>query len=303
MVTLIAGKRRSSYRTSTVRENGEIFEIIRNCELISSDRDDWSLVLVSVQDISQEVEAARQLEAYQGELRLLAGQISLAEESERRRISSELHDGTIQNLVLARIHLAKLKQSLETGDSRALADNINELLESSLKDTRSLIFEISPPVLYELGLEPAVEWLAEHYKQRTGVEIIITSDHGKTELSEELKIVLFQATRELLVNVAKHAQAKSVSVDWTHERERVILVVVDDGIGFDVDAARRRQASAGGFGLFAVRERLKLLGADIEIQASQKGTRVTITAPADAEYSQATATGNSDASPDRKEAR
>lgn len=283
LYTFATGKRRSLQRTSTMRESGELFPIVCNCELISSKREDWSLVLVSVQDMSVEAEAAHRLEVYQEELRSLAGKISLAEESERRRISSELHDGTIQNLVLARIHLANLKNSLEMEATRELAGSIDTLLESSLKETRSLIFEISPPVLYELGLEPAVEWLAEHYKQRTGVDVKITSDAGSASLPEDLNIVLFQSARELLVNIAKHAQAKNVSVNWKHGADFVVLTVKDDGIGFDVDSPRVRLATRGGFGLFALRERLKLLGAEIDIESSGQGTRVSITAPINAE--------------------
>ena len=279
LVTFASGKRRSVFRTSTVRETGEDFPIIRNCELISSDRQDWSLVLLSMQDMSVEAEAARRLEAYQQELRLLSGKISMAEESERRRISSELHDGTIQNLVLARIHLANLRNSLETEATLGLADTINELLESSLQETRSLIFELSPPVLYELGLESAVEWLAEHYQQRTGVDVNITSDEGDIRLPEEMNIVLFQTARELLVNIAKHAQAQSVSVNWEHKDDCVVLSVQDDGVGFDATSPSTRLAGEGGFGLFAVRERLKLLGAEIDFQSSGQGTRVTVTAP------------------------
>jgi signal transduction histidine kinase len=279
MITFAGGKRRSTEKSISVRENGEIFPILRDCELISSDREDWSRVLISVRDLSIEEEAARQLEAYQQELRSLAGKISLAEESERRRISSELHDGTIQNLVLARIHLANLRNSLDTPSDLDQADSINDLLESSLQETRSLIFEISPPVLYELGLEPAVEWLAEHYRQRTGIEVRITSDEGRSRLSEEVNIVLFKDTRELLINVAKHARAKKVSVDWKHDKDALVLTVADDGVGFDVYSPRARLATEGGFGLFAVRERLNLLGADFDIQSSDTGTRVTISAP------------------------
>ena len=283
LVAFDQGQKRSTYRGRGFRLDGEEFPLIRVSEMYGNDPDDWSLVLISVQDISVEVEAARQLESYQEELRSMAGQISLAEESERRRISSELHDGTIQNLVLARIHLANLQQQGEPQAALELAKSIDALLESSLSETRSLIFEISPPVLYELGLEPAVEWLAEHYKQRSGFEITITSDEISTRLPEDLKIVLFQSVRELLVNVAKHAQASHVSIDWKHGKDAVVLTIQDDGIGFDVNSATVRLATQGGFGLFAVRERLKLLGADIEIESSEEGTRICITAPVFAE--------------------
>ncbi len=279
--TFASGHRRSSIRGYSIKANGEIFPMVRSSELISSDRGDWSRVLTSIHDLTAEMETADQLRAYQEELRSLAGKISAAEESERRRISSELHDGTIQNLVLARIHLANLRTTLDTDKGAKLADSINDLLEISLRETRSLIFEISPPVLYELGLEPAVEWLAEHYKQRTGVEVRITSDKRSTRLAEEMNIVVFQTMRELLVNIAKHARAQRVSIEWRHNKTSVVLTLRDDGVGFDTDSPGVGLASEGGFGLFAVRERLKLLGADIDIESSDEGTCVIITAPVD----------------------
>ncbi len=279
IVAFDQGRRRSRAHAKSVRENGEVFPIIRTCELTSGDRDDWSSVLICIQDISAEVEAATQLEEYQAELRSLAGKISLAEESERRRISSELHDGTVQNLVLSRIQLAELKQSLADERGRATADGIDELLDKSLKETRSLIFEISPPVLYELGLEAAVEWLAENYRRRTGVKVTISSDGGKAALGDELKVVVFQAVRELMVNVAKHARAKNVAIDWQHAADAMAVSVIDDGVGFDVNSNEVRTVSEGGFGLFSIRERLKLLGAEFDLESSATGTRATITVP------------------------
>ncbi|MCP4984144.1 MAG: hypothetical protein GY935_27030 [Gammaproteobacteria bacterium] len=94
-----------------------------------------------------------------------------------------------------------------------------------------------------------------------------------------MKLVLFQATRELLVNVARHAQVQNVSVNWEHRSDKVILAVTDDGASFDNEGPRVRLATEGGFGLFALRERFKLLGAEIEIRSLKQGSRVTITAP------------------------
>lgn len=279
IVAFDRGRRRSRAHAKTVRENGEIFPIIRTCELTTGDRDDWSSVLICIQDISAEVEAATRLQEYQAELRSLSGKISLAEESERRRISSELHDGTVQSLVLSRIQLAELKQSLTDEPARRIADGIDELLDKSLKETRSLIFEISPPVLYELGLEAAVEWLAENYRRRTGLKVTISSDGGKSALGEELKVVVFQAVRELMVNVAKHARAKTVAIDWRHASDALAVSVIDDGIGFDVDSNKVRTVSEGGFGLFSIRERLNLLGAEFDLESSAAGTRATIIVP------------------------
>lgn len=279
IIAFAAGRRRSRIQTVTLRRDGVSIPIIRTCEMTSGDRQDWSSVLVCIQDISAEVEAASRLRDYQLELRSLAGQISLAEERERRRISSELHDGTIQNLVLSRMHLGALKNSLAAGSQRETAANIDELIEASLKETRSLIFEISPPVLYELGLQPAVEWLVDHYRQRTDLDLSIDTDGGGARLNDELTIVVFQAARELLMNIVKHAQASRVTIRWRHRDDEVLLSVDDDGIGFDVDSREVRRATEGGFGLFSIRERLILLGAELDIESSNSGTRVTIHAP------------------------
>ncbi len=279
LATFAAGNRRSSQRSVSRRGDGEPFHLLRDSELISSDREDWSRVLTSIRDLSPDVEFAQRLQRYQEDLRTLAGQISLAEESERRRISSELHDGTIQNLVLARIHLETLRRSLASQGAERLADEINDLLQRSLEETRSLIFEISPPVLYELGLESAVEWLADHYRQRAGLEIVVISDDRRATLSDELRIVLFQASRELLINVIKHAQASRVTITLQHAVDWIEVIIEDDGRGFDQDTVASQPASKGGFGLFSIRERLKLLGAELEISSSPAGSRMRIHAP------------------------
>jgi len=273
------GQTRVRYRGTSLRENGEEFPIIRDCELIATENGDWSQVLVSVQDISFEVEATATLETYQRELQSLAGQISLAEEGERRRIASELHDGTVQRLVLARMGLSKLQASLDDQTLLRQLEDINGLLSSSLKETRSLIFEISPPVLYELGLPAAIEWLAEQHRKRTGAVVRIDNEIPPAQLSEELDIVMFQSVRELFNNIMKHARADRVVLCWQKNPDTIRLTVTDNGGGFDVESAGTRRSAEGGFGLFAITERLRLLGADIEIHSSPRGTSVVLTAP------------------------
>ncbi len=263
----------------TLRAGDEEFPIIRDCDLISNDRNDWSQVLISIRDISFEVNASAALESYQLELQSLAGQISLAEESERHRIASELHDGTVQNLVLARMGLAKIRKGNISRAELALIDDVNELLGRSLSETRSLVFEISPPVLYELGLRAAVEWLADQNMQRTGVRVEVKGDDKGFTLAEELSIVMFQSVRELFNNITRHAQAQQVILNWKTDVDTLQLTVEDDGVGFDVGSVGRSRSAKGGFGLFSITERLKLLGASIDIQSSADGTRATLTAP------------------------
>lgn len=275
----LAGNRRVILESEGTKMDGSKFPIRITTELANDDMQDWSRIYTSDQDITEEVLSTTRLSAYRDELRSLAGKMSLAGESERRRISSDLHDGTIQNLVLARMKLSTLRKALRSEKSLVLADGIKELVDSSLAEARTMIFDLSPPVLYELGLETSIDWLGDQFRERTGVSVEFNSDGQPAELTEELKIVLFQAVRELLVNVAKHAQAKQVKVEWVRNSNELEITVEDDGVGFDITDAGKLSAADGGFGLFSIRERLGLLGANFTVQSSASGTRVTVIAP------------------------
>ena len=267
----------NQYETELLRADGGVIHTLTGVRLI-----EWNKSVAFqyiVFDLTEKKRAEEKLLSYQEELRELAGKISLAEESERRRIASELHDGTVQNLVLARMNLSRLQKTLGDDQSKVMAEDINQLLEQSLSETRSMIFELSPPVLYELGLAAAVEWLCEQFKQRTGIIVAVISDNSSVVISHELTVVVFQAVREMLINITKHAQASAVSLHWKTDHGSLSIIIEDNGVGFDVAALGGRRASEGGFGLFSVRERLGLLGAQLTIESTSSGTRVCLRAP------------------------
>ncbi len=262
-----------------IRKDGSVVHIVITMRLIA-----WKgqpAFQITATDITERKRTEARLHDYQLQLRRLASETSLAEEKERRRIASELHDGTIQNLALAKIKLGELERGLEQKNCAAALNEIRELLELSIHDARSLIFELSPPVLYELGLGAAVEWLGEQFQARYGLACRIAADQGKVPLDVDVEIVLFQVLRELLVNVVKHANATRVDIELRRLGNRISLQVNDDGEGFDA-AALVTGSGSGGFGLFNIRERLQLLGATLEID-SGPGTRVAVTAPLNVE--------------------
>ncbi len=150
-------------------------------------------------------------------------------------------------------------------------------MDLSIHDARNLIFDLSPPVLYELGLGAAIEWLGEQFQERHGISCRVAADEGEAPLDIGIEIILFQALRELFANVAKHANATRVSVELRRLDDRLSLRVHDNGDGFDA-AAVLTGSGSGGFGLFNIRERLQLLDATLEIE-SGTGTSVTVTAP------------------------
>ena len=225
-----------------------------------------------VENIQDRKSSEEQVLAYQEQLQSLAAELSLSEERERRRIATELHDRIGQSLAFARLKLAGLSQ--EHQELRPVQD----LIEQAIVDTRSLTFELSPPVLYELGLVPALEWLTRRIQQEHGVHTRFHDDGEPKPLHENFRVVLFQAVRELLVNVVKHARATQAQVLLRRDGDALRIMIEDDGVGFEVSKSKAEAPRS--FGLFNVRERVEYLGGKVKIRsASNCGTRVTLTAP------------------------
>ena len=155
---------------------------------------------------------------------------------------------------------------------------VQDLIEQAIIDTRSLTFELSPPVLYELGLVPALEWLTRKIQQDHGVRTRFHDDGQPKPLHENFRVVLFQAVRELLVNVVKHAHATHAQVLVRRDGDALRIIIEDDGIGFEVSKSKTEATRS--FGLFNVRERVEYLGGRVKIRSESKcGTRVTLIAP------------------------
>ena len=235
----------------------------------------------TTQDVTDRVMADARLGEYQGQLRELASQISLAEERERRRIAAGLHDRTIQTLALSQIKLGALRNALEGSELSKPVDEVRTLVEQCIHDTRSLVFELSPPVLHELGFEAAVEWLSELIEEMHGLPCSVESRGTPRRLAPDVEVSLFQAVREALINTAKHARAghARVMLDWS-QAGGLVVNVEDDGCGFDVVEVESRRSRARGFGLFSMRERLGVLGGRAAVESSRgRGTRVRLEMP------------------------
>jgi signal transduction histidine kinase len=155
---------------------------------------------------------------------------------------------------------------------------VYDLLDEAIQRTRSLTSEISPPVLYELGLVPALRWLCDRMDEEHGIQCDVEDDAQPKPVNDDLRLVLFQGVRELLLNVWKHARAGRCTTTVRQCDDYIVITVSDDGIGFDAQTVRR--GAGEGFGLFNIRERLSHLGGSLEISAPPgAGTAVTMSAP------------------------
>lgn len=215
--------------------------------------------------------------AYQRRLRLLATQLSLAEEQERRRIAAQVHDHIGQTMALAKIKLRSLQEKATAENIKKEVEDIYGIVETVIQDTRALIFELSPPILYELGLAAALEWLCDHMAKTYGLPIEFVDDDEPKHLKEDVSVFCFQVGRELLMNVVKHARATRAVLSLQRKENCLLLTVEDNGTGVDVSWINHHAAETVGFGLFSIRERLKAYGGTVAISAHPgSGARVSV---------------------------
>jgi len=210
------------------------------------------------------------------QLRQLAAELSRAEQKERRRLATTLHDHLQQLLVAAKFQLTSLGH-----DPDQSFRSVNELLDQSLEVSRSLTVELSPPVLHEAGLGPALEWLARWMMEKHQLDVSVEVEPDSEPEDEHVRTVLFESARELLFNVVKHAQVTKARVRMTRVGDDSVCITVEDsGVGFSRDPARVALSTSPGLGLRSIYERMGHLGGDVAIETEeQKGTRVALTAP------------------------
>lgn len=209
-------------------------------------------------DISRRRRAERLIARYQRQLRSLVAQLSQNEQREQRRIAQSLHDDLGRSLALGKMRVSEaMLEDLPDGLREVLGEAKGEL-DHAIQYTRSLTAELASPVLYELGLESALQTLAEETAERYEVAVTVDVELKDGALDEDASVMLYQCLRELLFNVVKHAGASTAELRMRQEGQRLLVRLSDDGGGFaDQPAGPVDIGAVGGFGLFSVRERIE----------------------------------------------
>jgi signal transduction histidine kinase len=217
----------------------------------------------------------RAAEQLQGLLRRLVE----VQESERRELSRELHDRVGQNLTALGINLDILRSEVPNGkraDLRSRLEDSIALVEATADAIENVMSELRPPMLDDHGLLPALQWYAKEFSRRIGIEVAVRGEERKTRAGQEVEITLFRIVQEALNNVAKHAKATRVSIDFDQGGDECILTVSDNGIGFDPLESGRRP----GRGLVTMRERVEAVGGRFEvISTPREGTEIMVSVP------------------------
>jgi signal transduction histidine kinase len=214
------------------------------------------------------------------QLRMLTAELTLTEERERRVLAQDLHDGLGQLLAILKIKLTSIKESDRRGMLRGALKEIENLIDQSNQSVRTLMQQLSPPVLQALGLVPAFEWLAEEMARVYGLTVHVDSKGAPMTLQEPAKTTIFRAVRELLINVSKHTGCKVAELSCLRDAERLTISVIDQGDGFSYDPAASVVPDDSGFGLTSIKDRIEFVGGDMRIDTAPGcGTTVTIVFP------------------------
>ncbi len=238
-------------------------------------------VIAFVSDITERKKAEAKLLDYQAKLKSLASQLSVTEERERRRIATDLHDHIGQSLVFSKLKLDELQHSTNSSELTKALNEISNNIAQVIQDTRTLTFDLSSPILNEIGFETAVsEWLEEKIKEKHGIKTEFEDDGQAKLLDDDIRALLFRNVRELLVNVVKHAKAHNVKISISKVDSQICVSVEDDGVGFKSAEVTSLASENDRFGIFSIKERLEQLGGYLEIDSEKdRGSKITMTAP------------------------
>jgi PAS domain S-box-containing protein len=267
-VATTGGRKSTAEEIRIAAKDGRVLWFRCTAQALSTPR---MRVLVVCEEISRRKKADELSALYQGDLESLAVTSVLAEERERRRIASGLHDQVGHLLALANMRAAELSAAAESAENRQTAVEISRYLDETIKVTRALIFDLSSPILYELGLEAALESLVERVQEQTGLQTSFESDLHTLSVPEQTAIMIYRMVDELVFNVVKHASAHNVRLSVFRVENYLHIRVEDDGVGLPLAPADGKPKPSGRFGLFSIRTQTAQLGGHFDINSVATG--------------------------------
>lgn len=223
-----------------------------------------SYLLGMLQDITERKRAEESIRQSNLRLQALSRKILEVQENERRHLARELHDELGQVLTMISVGLKVVK---ERGDPAMLEECIANV-DGVIQQMRNLSLELRPAMLDDLGLATTLRWYVQRHAERTGIHVDLVTESTAGEVPTEVRNACFRVAQEALTNVVRHGKAQNVRVELLQREEEVQLTVEDDGVGFDVAAARRRAAHGGSVGILGMQERVELLGGEFDVRST-----------------------------------
>lgn len=220
-----------------------------------------------------------QIRTYQNKLKKLNSDLVLTEEKEKKAIAEYLHDGIGQTLSIAHIKLTSLFNENLNLKTKKIIDETSNMIDNAITDSRLLTYDLSPPILYELGLIPAIKWKLNQLEEKTNISTNFSSSKKVLDISGDSRILVYRSVCELLHNVIKHAEADLVNIEITQDKNNHYITVTDNGKGFDY-RKESRSSKPGGYGLFSIKERLDSINGGLVLKSDNKsGTSAKLIVP------------------------
>jgi PAS domain S-box-containing protein len=224
-------------------------------------------------------EQLEKINEYQKKLKNLYFELTIAEEKERRKIAEYLHDGLGQTISIASIKLSSIARGELSPAVKKTIEESAELLRNAINESRTLVYDLSPPILYELGLIAAIKWKLDQIEKKFSVITDFRFEENSITLETDIKILIFRMICELLNNAIKHAHADLITVEIVNNSQNIVISVIDNGKGFDLSRGITL-SELSGFGLFIINERLDALQGSMQIDSEpSKGSKITIIVP------------------------
>ncbi len=268
----------SRWELRKVRKNGSVLWVRETVRVLQAPGGGTE-ILVVCEDVTERRRAVERIAEYRDQLRELNAELSRAEDVSERRLARVLHDEVGQALAAARMRVCELRDSEGSRERTTRLEELRELVDQTIEVTRSLTFQLSPPILRDLGLAAALQALGERTAEDRVFRFGFVLGEGWIPPSRADGIVLYRAIRELFHNVTKHARASCVGLELDGGRDGIRIVLEDDGVGFDATStgAGYARGAGDGLGLFQVGERMARLGGRFDIDSvSGRGTRAVL---------------------------
>jgi signal transduction histidine kinase len=237
-------------------------------------------VLGTWQDVTERKRLNDDLRASRERLQVLSRQLMSAHENERRHIARELHDEIGQALTGIKLNLNAMQRSEQDEAATLLLQDTLAIANRTLEQVRNLSLDLRPSMLDDLGLPAALRWYLDRQAQRAGFTAQFIAESSGTGVSKDVETACFRIAQECLTNIARHARARHVRMELRRRDTELELLVHDDGVGFNVLAARERATRGESMGLLGMQERVLLLDGHLEIESSASGgTRMRVRFP------------------------
>lgn len=237
-------------------------------------------LVASNRDVTEWILAKKEIENYQSSLQRLSQEISLVEEKQKKEIAANIHDHLSQSLVISRMRIVELEKKVALKNVKEDLEFIKNHISEALENSRKITYELSPPVLYQLGIIDALEWYADAIEEKYTIQFKFNSNVDTVNLSEFKSILLFRCVQEAVTNTIKYAEASLITLDIIKDKKTIIVELSDNGKGFNTAKINNNVNSNSGFGLFAVKERIRNMNGEFEIISERNiGTKIKFFVP------------------------